>query len=181
AIKPTFALPLGLLLVADGAWAAIVRGALLSAGGVAVVAVPLVRAAGGVAALVASIADDAASFVTKPDVVAGGGGFRVDLASTLARWVHGELPGAVETALGVVVLALGAAAVHHLSPARDSRARLLAACTACATIVTSGYHQTYDLLLMTLPLVATVWGALPLPETAWRGFRALLATALMLP
>lgn len=181
AIKPTFALPLGVLLLADGAWAAVVRGMLLAGLGMALVVVPLVRSAGGPVALVAAMVDNAAWFAAKPDVVAGGGTFRVDLASTVARWLDTPLPAAVETALAVAVLGLGAAAVYRLAAAREDQARVLAASVACATMVSFSYHQNYDLLLLTLPLVATIGGVLQLPATGWDGRRVLLPAALTVP
>src|SRR5262249_59839063 len=85
ALKPTFGLPLAVLLLARGEWTMVVRG-LAVAGAVSLaVAAPLVHAAGGAVPLLHSLAANYEGFGELAEVNPFESAYRLDLAALIGR------------------------------------------------------------------------------------------------
>ena len=173
-VKPTFGLPLGILLLASGAWRPAVAGGALVALASTALAVPMARAAGGFGPWLASVggasdmSDDPHNVITQSYV-------RVDTASLVGRLFQVEPSTAVQLALLVLIVALGAASVRRLGRTSGDHAPLSAS-VACVTALACVYHQTYDCLLLLAPLFGSVAGTV-----AQGRVRRLLAGLLALP
>jgi hypothetical protein len=90
----------------------------------------------------------------------------------------GHLGGqAAESATTLLIIAAGTTAVWRITRAGRPDARLRSACVACVMILACMYHQSYDGLLLTLPLVALASGRLAAAPMT----RALALVAMLVP
>jgi hypothetical protein len=173
-VKPSFGLPLGILLLARGDWRPALAGGALVAVASAALAVPMARAAGGFGPWSASLAassdmsDDPHNVIVQSYV-------RVDTTSLVGRLIQVELSAAAQALVLVLVVALGAIAVRRLARTSGSHTALSAAVVS-ATTLASVYHQTYDCLLLLAPLFGSVAGTVARGRWRWP-----LATLLLVP
>jgi len=173
-VKPTFGLPLGILLLARGDYRPALVGGAVAAVASAAAAVPLAGAAGSFGAWITSLTaasnmgDDAHNVIVQSYV-------RVDAASLLGRLCQVEPSGAAQAVLLVAVLALGAVAVRKLANSPGSHTAVSAGVVS-ATTLACVYHQTYDCLLLLAPLFASVAGTVGSGGRRW-----LLAALLIVP
>jgi uncharacterized SAM-binding protein YcdF (DUF218 family) len=180
-IKPTFGVPLALLLLARGDVAAVVRGLALAVLGGLITGIWPLWAAGGIARFAALLPANVAAFAGEPSVNPLHSLYRVDAVVPLARLL-GRVPSdATALAVGVMVLVLGALAVRRLAANEvPTGTRPISASAICAVLAVCTYHLSYDFLLLTLPAVWLVagWRVSPLVERP--RLRAVLAVALLI-
>jgi hypothetical protein len=171
--KPTFGIPLCAVMLARGDRAALVWGLGIAAlAGAAMVAV-LAPAAGGIGPLVVSIRGSYARLMQDPSANAVSSLIRLDVVALV-----GHLGGqAAESATTLLIIAAGTTAVWRITRAGRPDARLRSACVACVMILACMYHQSYDGLLLTLPLVALASGRLAAAPMT----RALALVAMLVP
>lgn len=159
AFKPTFGLPLALLLAARGDGPGVAIGItiafVVSAGATAVLAV----GAGGIGPLVASLGRAHAAFSAESSVDPAVSWSRIDAIGLLGRLLGQSPAPAITIAVGVALLGLGAFGVARLARVDGPGGRRLSSSLACLTILVCTYHQGYDLLLLTLPAIALATGA----------------------
>jgi hypothetical protein len=178
--KPTFGIPLALLLVCRRR----VRAALIGTGAAIAIsiaaAIPLAQAAGGLTQLIDALRSDldvtSRSFQSRI-----GSDLRIDAVNTLAR-VTGLRPSeTAATALGLTLLAVGAWAVWRLH-ARDPQSdhTELAVTLAALVILVPIFRVGYDLLLLTWPILLLLRRR---PRDAiWPGrLRTALVVLLLIP
>lgn len=169
-MKPQFAIPLVLLLLARGDWRA-TAGGVVATGVLSLGTLLLAAGADGPATWLAAIGRSnttvsaAALAWTRIDV-----GFFV--RHVLA------FPGRAELVAAVTVLALGLWAFRRsIVTEPTTEPPRLADVLACLTILLPLYHIAYDTLLLTLPLVAFVGAARRLPTRT----HAVLGLLLLVP
>src|SRR5262249_28265942 len=150
----------------------------------------LSKRAGGIAAFAATVADSQARFSASGTNQAEMSITRID-AGALGGHFHAGPHAAVELVAGIAVLAIAAAALWRLRPATQvnpSRRtgaddfvfpRALGLTALCTGILLAVYHQAYDGLLLTLPLVALV--AASVSSRAQRTAGIMLALLLAVP
>ncbi|MBI3767471.1 MAG: DUF2029 domain-containing protein [Deltaproteobacteria bacterium] len=179
-LKPTYGLPLAALLAARGEWRTVLVGGVVAGALTTLVLVRLVAAAGGVAPFAATIQATYESSRLEPRKLPQHSPFRIDVVALAGR-VLGRSPSNAETfALTLGTLAVAAPALRRLRARRGARerdARLHAASVACLAVVACAYHQQYDLLVLTLPLVVLFWRVDAWP---WRDHPALRRVAFAL-
>jgi hypothetical protein len=182
ALKPTFGVPLTVLLLARGEWAMVARG--LAAAGVVslAVAAQICHATGGAVPFLHSLAANYAGFGELAEVNPAESAYRLDLVALIGRTLGRPLPPVLEIGLFVAVLGVAALGVRRLARDRDRlRAGRLAAALGSVAILLCTYHQAYDALLLTAPLVALAVGRwAPLRLTTPRR-RAVLLSLLAIP
>ena len=147
AVKPTFGIPLAGLLLAQRNFRAVAIGVTVAGGLSLVPLAAVVHAAGGIRPFLDAALQNHTILQPIPNAL------RID---TVALW--GRLVGRAPTqredvVISMGLLGLGMLAVGRLAAASE-RTRWLRVGLACLTILTFTYHQNYDLLLLTLPLVA---------------------------
>jgi hypothetical protein len=151
-LKPTFGVPLALLMLAQGYVRPVAIGLVMA---LAVNLPPLViiaRTAGGFSALVDSTLANFATFRSDPTVNPGESLLLIDVSGVVGR-VLGRPPGLpAECLMALVLLGAAATALRVLGKARDTWA--LGVTIICLTMLATFHHQPYDLLLLTLPCVA---------------------------
>jgi len=188
ASKPTYILPLGFLMLARGNYAALLRGAALSLLGTAATLAPLAYQEGngsfarGAEVLVDQIAQTQAVHRSMEDESPVFSWTRLDLFAIVAKW-RGEDPGDLQHLLVMFVLLAVPMAVlwrRRGANASDGGGGLDSALILTATLV-SLYHQSYDALLMVVPVTAILLGIRqPWPRFGLAG-RLLLAALLAWP
>ena len=173
-LKPTYGGPLAVLMLARGDWRALGIG-----GGIALLFTGTVLARlvadAGAEAFGASMVQNLAH-VDSPESFVATFPFRVDVGG-LARWILGYAPSlgpSIVLALGVLLVAgLG---LRRLGPEAPGHAVALGS----LAIVTSIYHQQYDVVALAVPLVALLWPA----DDVWRcrpGLRRMTLALVGLP
>jgi len=172
--KPTFGIPLCAVMLARGDRAALVWGLGIAAVAGAVMVAVLAPAAGGLGPLVVSIRGSYARLMQDPSANAVSSIIRLDPVALIGRLLGGPV---AESAATLAFIAAGTMAAWRITRTGGTDARLRSACVACVMILACMYHQSYDGLLLTLPLVALASGRLPgAPMT-----RALALVAMLVP
>ncbi len=158
--KPTYAVPLAVLLLVRGDWRPVVMGGCVAGVVTLLVVARLAVAAGGPSAFVESLRASYASRGTETRKLPQYSPFRVDAVALAARVLH-RTPSTAETlALALVVLGVAGAGVRLASTdaaAASPDMRLHATTIASLGVVTCAYHQQYDLPVLALPLAVLVW------------------------
>ncbi len=179
--KPTFAIPLTVLLLVRDQRRVALLGTALGATLSAVVLPWLVAAAGGISELVQSW-QDSARITSQSSQSRLGSGLRIDAANTFVRVSHlhpSELVGALG---GLMLLTVGAWTIrrlHRCDPLGDHEELSLA--LGCLVILTCLYHVPYDELLLIGPMVLLARRA-PTHAIAWpRRTRAAVFVLLLVP
>jgi Glycosyltransferase family 87 len=178
--KPTFGIPVALVAVCRSR----TRAALIGIGAAAaislVVAVPIASSAGGIGPLLDSLRADLN--VTNHSLQSRiGSPLRLDGVNALARATGLRPSDAVTTAVGLLLLAVGAWAVfrlHRGAPGGDRTE--LAVTLACLLVLVPLFRVGYDLLLLTWPILLLLRRR---PEDAiWpAGLRTTLTVLLVFP
>ena len=147
-------MPLAILLWAQRRYAAVVWGAGLTMFFSLPVLVILAIDAGGTLPLVHSLLSAAGSW--QASVAVPQASFtRVDLPALLMHVTGRPIAHSVRAAVAFVLLALGWFGVARTRRSmEDPRARVLSGSIICLVILLCAYHGSYDLLLLTFPLVA---------------------------
>lgn len=182
--KPTFGLPLAVLMLCRGDARAVAIGLGTAAALSGALAGRLVHIAGGVAPFATSLLASHQRFMQQSFNDVSSGPFRIDTAALVARLFLSNLGTVVEVLIGLAVLSVGAFAVWRMADNEGEAAgmRPVSATLICLTVLACTYHQAYDSLLLTLPvtaLAADLWiprrAAQPLLRWVLLGFLLLPA------
>ena len=159
AIKPTYGLPLGILLLARKDYRTILLGGIITAVLTLGITGVLVHHAGGVGPLVSSLVESYHASENHPDSDPATSPSRIDAKGVIGRILQTDPGVAVELVLLAVLLGLGCLALRRFdtlpeSPGKDS----LILGVVCLVTLTSIFHQPYDLLLLVGPWFLLVTG-----------------------
>lgn len=160
-IKPTFGIPLAILMVARRDYRAVALGAgfalllnlppllvlLKRAGGLDQFVQTLIQSQQGWGAIVASSSVNTA--------------YRADLTGFLTRLAGDPLGGPAEALVALLVILPAALAIRSFGQQPEAARRRLSSDIACVAIILSVYHLGYDLVLLTAPAIALALGTLP--------------------
>ncbi len=151
--KGTYGLPIALLLWVRGDRRVVMLGLALAAVLTMPAAVRLAVGAGGITPIVHTLRATYDARLEVPAKRPENSPYRIDAIASIARTL-GRSPTTPET-LGIMAVILGAAgaALRRLRPHEDRARRLHATSLATFAIVAAFYHQAYDGLALTLPLV----------------------------
>lgn len=180
-IKPTFAIPLVVLLVVRGRTRIAAVGTAIAVALSAVVLPSLIDAAGGLGKLVESWQESAriTSLSTQSRL---GTSLRIDVGNTFVRITKLRPSEGAAMIGGLILLAFGAWLVlrlHRRDPAGDREE--LAITLVCLVMLTSVYHVPYDYLLLIGPL-ALLLRRSPSHPIAWpRRVRGAVTVLLLIP
>ena len=152
--KPSSGVPFALLLLARGDFVPAIGGAALSGVLVAATTGVLLYNVGGVTPLLTALSESVASFDADPIVSPATSPYRIDVAGVAGRLLGHPLGSAGDLVLFAAVLAITALAIRRLRRRTDDGAERLSASLICLAVLACTYHQTYDLVLLALPLTA---------------------------
>ena len=178
-IKPTFGVPLGVLMLVRRQYRPVAIACAVSVSLNLAVSIALIHRSGGLAAFrdhVAATFDASRQGIieTRNPAMTS---LRIDAASLLGRLRGDPLPAAAQALVGAGVITVAAAAMW-LSGTRGDQDEDILAGLICVAILLSGYHQAYDLSLLILPAVVLARSP-PGREPLGRGFRFLLGALLL--
>jgi hypothetical protein len=180
--KPTYGVPVAVLMLAQRDWRAVAIGLATAAVLSLAVAGVLVQSAGGVQPFADALLNGYGAWRAEsgdPLHTA----YRVDAAALVARFL-GRSPGmTVEVLCSLTLLALGAAVMRLLGTrsGREGDARALAASIGAVVVLVSVYHLLYDLLLLCLPLGWMMAQAMRSNSGHTRAVSVVAAVLLALP
>jgi hypothetical protein len=186
-LKPTFGIPLAVLLLARRDARAVVTGVVITAAAnVPLLAILVRRDAPAVAAgavttpaanvpLPASLAKRAGELSTfLGEALSTVGGFhrnpesnpatsslRIDLSALVSRFLGDPMAGARQLVLALAIIAMSAYVVSAAARVERGGTQGLSATVICLVILLCAYHQAYDLVLLTLPVIALAARRLP--------------------
>jgi hypothetical protein len=181
-VKPTYGLPLLVLILLRRDGRAFLYGGALAGGLAAALALPPIRAASGLLPFLQSVQHSMAVVATDPAFDAPTSIIRVDLAGSLGRAVGLRTSAGFELLIGALVMALAGLALARLDRVeRDPAVRPIGGGLLVLALLLSMYHQAYDTLLLALPAIALVFGS----DAAWSGIprreRAVLLGLMAVP
>lgn len=177
-LKPTYGVPLALLMLCRQDTRAVVWGTTFGIMVSAAVLPFLTTAAGGVGPLLASLRQNYQAFGGKPSAH---GIYRID-AVWLCHHLLGVAPGGrLDVVITLVMLGLAGLAVRRLGRGADRASGTLSASLICVTVLSCTYHQAYDALILTFPLVALVVDGRELPLRLGVPSRRILIGLMTIP
>lgn len=144
-LKPTFGVPLTLLLAAAGAWRVAVGGAALAAAASLAAVGWIVVNAGGPVPFAAAVLENLGSFESGALVDPATSPYRIDAPATLGRLL-GWTPRAAQLPLGLAILGVAGLTLARLR--RRGGDGVVGPALACVAVLACAYHQAYDLLLL---------------------------------
>jgi hypothetical protein len=164
-LKPTYGVPLSLLLLSIGQTRVWLLGVAIAALLSLLPGLAVLRAAGGSAALLESVRTSFASFANDPTASAASGPERIDIVGLAGYALSRNPPAALEALLTLSILLVGVWSFRRLVLDAGGSVAPLALVIACLTLLLCTYHQTYDLPLILVPLTAWVLATEPNPLT----------------
>lgn len=179
-LKPTFGIPIALLMLAGRRF----RPLLYGAGIGALLNLPplliLIRDSGGPTSFLRAMVENFGAWRNEPVVDASKSLLSISASAVLGRLMD-RTPGLIgEAVVMVIVLGTAAAALRLLDRRKNPRDWPLAASVVCLAALTGIHHQPYDLLLLSLPGVALLGRRFPdVFYDRWTG-RALAALLAVL-
>jgi hypothetical protein len=160
-VKPTFGIPIALLMLVQGQVRPVLYGATMSA----LINLPLVyvlsQRSGGIALFLEEllknlqmqqheqVADPALSIV------------RIDVTAFVSHFLGEPLSGAAQSVVFLGILGVASWILLKTAGIDDQRFGTLKTGIICLATLLSIHHQAYDLLLLTLPLVGLVYHRFP--------------------
>lgn len=160
--KPSFGLPLAVLMLVRRDRRAVVIGVALSALANLPPLVILVQHAGGVRQFYESAMSSHRAWTGNPDVDPVTSVYRIDTAALIGRLVGHPLDGLAQSLVVLAVLGLAALALRRIERTDPGHGTGMSSNIICLAMLLSVYHMPYDLLLLTLPLVALAYRRMPL-------------------
>jgi hypothetical protein len=180
-LKPTFGVPLGLLMLCRRNVRAVAWGTAFGAVGAMVAGAILAGRCGGLSAVLAAIPQSYSAFALDSAASPVTGTMRCDAMAVLARLLSWDPGPGAQLGVAVVLWAVCGAALARLSRGGGCRGDDLSGAIVSLAVLVSVYHLAYDALLLALPLVAVAaarcepWSAVP------TRLRAVLVAAVALP
>jgi Glycosyltransferase family 87 len=159
-LKPTFGIPLGVLMLAAGYFRAVAAGFVISLG----VNLPLLwlmaSRVGGIRpffeTLLAGVREWRSIATGDPST----NHRQVDTAALVDRFMGHSLPGDAEALLAVGILAVAALVFRRLDRDQTSD-RDLATAIVCTALLVAGHHLGYDMVILAAPVLVLVLHGLP--------------------
>ena len=166
-LKPTWGVPLAILMLARGDRAAVAAGVLVTL----TVNVPLlaliVHRAGGVGVFVARLTGGYRQWQSVSDVSPATSTVRIDAATSLSRFLGHPLGDLNQVLLTLLVIAAAAVGVRLLRNDPAPGAKTLTIGVICTAVLLCGHHVGYDFLLLTAPALAVLFQGLPTARRPW--------------
>jgi len=181
-LKPTWGVPLAILMLVRGDRIAVAAGAVL----IAVLNAPLlaviIHRAGGVGPFLERLTAGYRQWQGVSDVSPATSAVRIDAATTFSRFLGHPLGDGLQVCLTVFVVAAAALGVHLLKNDRSVGSRELTIGIICTAVLLCGHHVGYDFLLLTAPALAVLFHGLPATGLGpRRGLRWLFLVLFAIP
>ena len=160
-IKPTWGIPLAMLMLAWGRGRAVALAASIAVALNAPLVALLAAPEGGVRPFVETLVAGHRAWQALPDVNPATSPTRVDATSSISRLLGTPLSEPAQALLALLLLGSAIWAVWRLGKRSDAAARDCAVGLVCFTTTLIGYHRGYDLVLLTAPFLTLAARGLP--------------------
>lgn len=179
--KPTYGLPLAVAMMARREWKALGVGIVIS-GGLSLAASGIIAwNADGIMPFVHSFLGSYGASEDHPDSDPVTSPSRIDAKAVIGR-ILGKDPGReVEILFLAGVLAVMAWVLHKIHRRKADEDFPLTSGLVCLSLLTCVFHQPYDLVLLTLPIVGLASGLNRPPWDRWPRLSVILLMLLLLP
>lgn len=166
AFKPTFAVPVGALMLVRGNVRAVAAGVLFALALNLPIVAMLEHRAGAVQLLVQDVGKPYHSWTGRSDSSPKWSIYRLDLVALGGRLAGRSLSPRVEAVIAILVLVVAALVILRLRRSETTSGdQTLSEAIICIATLLCVHHLDYDLLLLALPLAALVYRRTPgLPE-----------------
>jgi len=179
-IKPTFGVPLALLMLAQRRWRTVSIAVGFGSLGTLAATGVLVASSGGIPAFARSLMTAYANFVAQQSVDPATSPVRLDALALVSRLSGGAASEAIDLMVTAGILALTAWLLWRVSAEpRDAGQRRAIVSLVCLALLTASYQQSYNALLLTMPLISLTGADFGAP--ADRHVRILLLLLLAVP
>jgi hypothetical protein len=178
--KPSYGVPLAVLMLVSGYASAVGIGALLATGLNAPLVLLLASRAGGIRPFLEKLSEGYHYWQHLPGMDPGSSldpmSFnQLDAATFVSRLVGHAVPWTVSLLLTALVLGVAGVTLRRLANAPGRTAEQLSTAVVCLGTLVAVYHMTYDIVLLTAPLAALLSHGLPRPvPRSWGVVFALL-------
>jgi hypothetical protein len=166
-LKPTWGIPLMLLMLARGDRRPVALGVLLSFAVNLPLLALIVSRAGGVHPFVDRLFKGYRDWQAVRDVSPATSSVRIDAATSVSRFLGHPLDDVSQILLTLLVITCAAVAVHWLRNDRAPGVHDLVIGIICTAVLLCGHHVGYDFLLLTVPMLVVLFHGLPTSETRW--------------
>jgi hypothetical protein len=166
-LKPTWGIPLSLLMLARGDFRPVVLGVVLTLAVNLPLLALIISRAGGVSIFVERLVSGYHNWQDVRDVSPATSSVRIDAATTVSRFVGHSLDDPSQAFLTVLVIVIAVVGVRLLKNDRTSEAHDLTIGVICTAVLLCGHHVGYDFLLLTVPMLAVVFHGLPTSTNPW--------------
>jgi Glycosyltransferase family 87 len=178
-IKPTWGIPLAILMLASGYGRAVAAGLMFSAIANLPVLAVLVAKEGGVTSFVHVLLAGHRAWEALPEIGPATSYARLDAATTVSRFLGYPLSDLVQALLTAGILLTAALVLRIVTRDPESGSRDLTVGIICLGLILSGYHNGYDLVVLVGPFVALL--AHGLPDRAGRRLRWVFLGLFVVP
>jgi hypothetical protein len=154
-LKPTFGVPLALMMLCRRDFRAVLWGIVVGGVGAATALAVLLVRCGGISEFVAALSRSYGAFTADTAASPVAGTMRCDAAAVAARLLDWDPGSGAQAAIAVAIWVVCGVAVARLARSgRASRADDCSGAISCLVVLVSVYHLSYDALVLVLPLVA---------------------------
>lgn len=153
-IKPTWGIPLAVLMLASGYGRAVAAGVVFSAIANLPVLAVLVSREGGITSFIQALIAGQRAWAALPDADPATSYTRLDAGSTVGRFLGHPMPDAVQALLTAGILLAAAFVLRLIRRHPETGSRDLRVGIICLALLLCVYHNGYDTLLLVGPCVA---------------------------
>ncbi len=176
-IKPTFGIPIALLMLAQRHVRPVLYGGAITA----LINVPLVVVLAyreqGFGLLGGVLVKNFHTFQQLPYINPATSTIRIDAIAFISHFIGDPLDNITKVIIAVLILGIAGWTLARIARLHDERFWTLAAGIACLAVLLSVYHQAYDLLLLVLPFVGLVGRRFP--SEFYSSYRYRLSVGLL--
>ena len=159
-IKPTFGIPIALLMLPQRYVRQVLYGAFITIPINVFLIMVLVYRSGGIGNFLEALIKN--HEVLMHDVTANPvSSHAIDLNAFVSHFIGKPLDYVVQLSILIVVLGVASWALYRTARCNDERCNTLSVGIICLATLLSMHHQTYDLLLLTLPFIGLVCHRFP--------------------
>ena len=160
-MKPTFGIPIALLMLAQGYVRPVLYAGIISALINAPLLLILALRAGGIGSFWVELIKNIRTWEHEPVVSAAASIIRLDVTAFLSRFLGQPLGNTLQIVVFLGILTVAAVILLRMAAFEDHKFQTLTISIICVATLLCVHHQAYDILLLTLPFVGLVFRRFP--------------------
>lgn len=178
--KPTFGVPIALLILAQGHYRPVLYGGAIAALINAPLVLFLAESAGGTGPFLDALVKNLGTWETERVVSPTMSIIRIDAIAFISRFVGKPMSVASQIGLFVGILTVVGCILRRTAKIDDPQIQTLTIGIICLATLLCVHHQAYDLLLLTLPFIGLVYHKFPKDFYASSGYHSSVGLLTLL-